>query len=124
MGSYEREPSVLSIVRAAPKGEFFADWRERDRVRYTWLMALYEYHCQDCRLDFEQLTSSRDPDQGKCPKCHKNNTKRLISRFRVAGQGDLRESTWDGCHSPSDPHGHSHDHDHGDGEGHGSGSGD
>jgi putative FmdB family regulatory protein len=61
-------------------------------------MALYEYFCDSCNHKFEQLTSSRDPDQGKCPKCHKKETRRLISRFAVSGRGDLRESTMHGCH--------------------------
>ncbi|MCM2323199.1 MAG: zinc ribbon domain-containing protein [Oligoflexia bacterium] len=61
-------------------------------------MALYEYYCDSCRLKFEQLTSDRDPDKGKCPKCQGNNTRKLISRFAVGGQGDLRESTMHGCH--------------------------
>ncbi len=99
--------------------EFFADWRWRGLGPYNQVMPIYEYHCEDCRLDFEQLSSPRDAESGKCPKCHKNKTHRLISRFRVAGQVDLRESTWDGCHSPSDPdHGHGHDDGHGEsGEG-------
>ncbi|MDR3606901.1 MAG: zinc ribbon domain-containing protein [Oligoflexia bacterium] len=87
-------------------------------------MPLYEYHCDDCDADFEQLTSERDPDQGKCPKCHKNHTHRLISKFRVGGQGDLRESTWDGCHAPGslsdgsdDGHHDHHDHNHHGGHG-------
>ena len=62
-------------------------------------MALYEFFCDACQLKFEQITSSTDEDQGKCPKCSsKQHSKRLISRFAVGGQGDLRESTFHGCH--------------------------
>jgi putative FmdB family regulatory protein len=83
-------------------------------------MALYEYRCQDCRLSFEQITSTGDPDQGKCPKCQGKNTHKLISKFAVAGRGDLRESTMHGCHDcdvalpdqGGTSHGHEgHDHD-------------
>ena len=70
-------------------------------------MALYEFHCEKCQLNFEQITSSTDPDQGKCPKCSEKNTKKLISGFKVAGQGDLREgSTFHGCHSCHPGHKH------------------
>lgn len=61
-------------------------------------MALYEFYCDSCKSKFEQITSSTDPDQGKCPKCQGNHTHKLISRFAVGGQGDLRESTMHGCH--------------------------
>ena len=61
-------------------------------------MALYEYYCETCRKPFEQITSSTDPDAGKCPKCLEKNTRKLISAFRVGGRGDLRESTMHGCH--------------------------
>jgi putative FmdB family regulatory protein len=61
-------------------------------------MPLYEYVCNSCKTAFEQITSSTDPDQGKCPKCHGKDTKRTLSSFRIAGQGDLRESTFHGCH--------------------------
>jgi putative FmdB family regulatory protein len=61
-------------------------------------MPLYEYFCEKCQRKFEQITSSNDPDQGKCPKCFEKSSKKLISRFAVGGQGDLRESTLHGCH--------------------------
>src|SRR4051812_26773258 len=61
-------------------------------------MALYEYYCESCHGQFEQITSSTDPEAGKCPKCQTKNTRKLISAFRVGGRGDLRESTMHGCH--------------------------
>lgn len=61
-------------------------------------MALLEFHCDSCKFKFEQITSEGDPDRGRCPKCQKMETRRLISRFAVGGQGDLRESTVHGCH--------------------------
>jgi putative FmdB family regulatory protein len=77
-------------------------------------MALYEYFCESCKLKFEQITTARDPDAGKCPQCGSaKKSRKLISAFRVGGQGDLRESTLHGCHDHdlSDSHDHSgHDH--------------
>jgi putative FmdB family regulatory protein len=70
-------------------------------------MALYEYYCEHCKIQFEQITSSTDVDQGKCPKCHGKDTKKLISAFSVSGQGDQRESTYyHGCHSCHPGHKH------------------
>ncbi len=93
-------------------------------------MALYEYHCTPCSKSFEQITSASDADAGKCPFCNGNETKRLISRFAVGGQGDLRESTMHGCHEYSglaggDGGGHDHSgHGHeGHGHSHGEGGG-
>jgi putative FmdB family regulatory protein len=84
-------------------------------------MALYEYFCESCSSQFEQITSSTDPEAGKCPRCQTKNTRKLISAFRVGGRGDLRETTLHGCHDchvPLGPQqgaqnqdqGHSHDH--------------
>jgi putative FmdB family regulatory protein len=75
-------------------------------------MALYEYYCDSCKLKFEQITSSSDPDAGKCPKCQKKDqARKLVSAFRVGGQGDLRESTQHGCHGCYSGHHHGHKHD-------------
>jgi putative FmdB family regulatory protein len=83
-------------------------------------MALFEFHCDACKLKFEQIVSSGDPDAGKCPKCGTLKTRKLISAFKVGGRGDLRESTMHGCHdahvAPDFDHSHSHDHDHGHGD--------
>ena len=70
-------------------------------------MALYEFHCRTCNENFEQITSSTDPDQGKCPKCSGKDTEKVIAGFTVGGRGDLRESTMHGCHGCHNP-GHKH----------------
>jgi putative FmdB family regulatory protein len=89
-------------------------------------MALYEYFCDACRHRFEQIVSGgSDPEAGRCPKCaRREDSRRLISRFAIGGQGDLRESTFHGCHGhftglgrddgrgASGGHGHDHDHGH------------
>lgn len=87
-------------------------------------MPLYEYECSRCSARFEELTSHvPETERGKCPKCGSLESKRLISAFRVAGQGDLRENTLHGCHDAhvSGPQegGHSHDHGHDHGSAHG-----
>ena len=102
-----------------------AELRSRKTPVYTRLtcrvielrgMALHEYYCNSCKKPFEQLTSILGVEVGKCPFCNGKDTKRLISRFAVGGQGDQRESTLHGCHEYSGvDHDHS-DHSHGDHE--------
>ncbi len=96
-------------------------------------MPLFEYFCEPCARKFETISSSAPPDSERqsvsCPECGGSKTHRLISRFAVGGQGDLRETTFHGCHDASVPHSHDghhhydhgHNHDHGS---HGSGHGD
>jgi len=74
-------------------------------------MALHEYFCETCQMKFEQIVAPSEPNPGNCPKCQTNKTsRRLISKFAVGGQGDLRESTMHGCHGEHLP-GEAHDHD-------------
>lgn len=74
---------------------------------------MFEYFCGGCQAKFEQIVGFSDPDKGKCPKCNGYKTQRLVSRFAVGGQGDLRESTMHGCDHPShDFEGSSGDHSH------------
>jgi len=85
-------------------------------------MPLFDYVCRGCGHRFEQLARSKDDSEGGiCPKCARPDAERQISRFRVGGRGDLRESTeMHGCHPSidSDSHGHAH----GPGCGHGGGT--
>ena len=76
-------------------------------------MALYEYFCSACKRRFEAIRSYRDSSEAPCPKCATVSRQKLISRFAVGGQGDLRESTMHGCHGchhvgPGHSHGHGH----------------
>ena len=32
-------------------------------------MPIYEYHCQTCNSDFEEMTGQGDGDKVKCPDC-------------------------------------------------------
>lgn len=79
-------------------------------------MPLFDYYCRSCNQRFEQVVDSRgehDPEAGRCPHCGDKKSDRLISRFAVGGRGDLRESTFHGCHEHFDglPHSdYSHEH--------------
>jgi putative FmdB family regulatory protein len=42
------------------------------------VMPTYEYECQACGHDFEELQSMTDAKLTKCPKCGKNKLARLI----------------------------------------------
>jgi len=46
-------------------------------------MPTYEYQCQDCGYKFEKFQYMSEDPIKKCPKCHKDKAKRLIS----AGSG-------------------------------------
>lgn len=75
-------------------------------------MPLFDYACKHCKTRFEQFVDSRgegDPEAGRCPQCAAQDSERLISRFAVGGQGDLRESTLHGCHEHFDGLTHNHD---------------
>jgi putative FmdB family regulatory protein len=80
-------------------------------------MPLFEYACTSCQTRFEEIVSFSDSDAVACPKCQSaENTHKIVSRFAVGGQGDLRESTMHGCHDHFTGLEHSHDHDHDSGE--------
>ena len=45
-------------------------------------MPIYEYECQSCSEKFEMFRSISDADiEIKCPKCDRNNSQRVFSRF-------------------------------------------
>jgi putative FmdB family regulatory protein len=78
-------------------------------------MALYEFLCESCKTQFEEIRSSHSQEALVCPACNGTGVRKLISRFAVGGQGDLRESTLHGCHEytggPDHDHGPAHAHD-------------
>ena len=41
-------------------------------------MPTYQYECQACGHDFDELQTMSDAKLTKCPKCHKNKLVRLI----------------------------------------------
>jgi putative FmdB family regulatory protein len=47
-------------------------------------MPIYEYRCQACGAEFEELTrSSNDADAVPCKKCNSRRVTRLLSAFAV-----------------------------------------
>lgn len=52
-------------------------------------MPIYEYACDECEHQLEQLQKMSDEALVNCPKCHKDSLKKLISApgFRLSGSG-------------------------------------
>lgn len=47
-------------------------------------MPIYEYRCEDCGSEFEQLTlSSQDGEETSCRTCAGTRVRRLLSAFAV-----------------------------------------
>ena len=45
-------------------------------------MPLYEYHCDHCEADFDDLVRMGTPDKDvECPECGKHEARRLLSVF-------------------------------------------
>ena len=49
-------------------------------------MPLYEYRCERCDEQFEELRSASDEDEVRCPSCEQP-AKKLLSAFAVGGSG-------------------------------------
>ena len=61
-------------------------------------MPIYEYRCQDCGHEFEELVRYSEADQVKCEKCGSKRTERLASGFcSNAGHGSSAASTAPAC---------------------------
>ena len=52
-------------------------------------MPLYEYRCDDCGADFEEVRRITDEHPPPCPQCESGNVHRLISQtsFVLKGSG-------------------------------------
>jgi putative FmdB family regulatory protein len=48
-------------------------------------MPIYEYRCEQCGAQFEELTSSADAAQVRCRECTGSRVTRLLSAFAVGG---------------------------------------
>lgn len=50
-------------------------------------MPIYEYVCEQCGNQFEEIVSSTATDCPPCPKCASGNTKKLMSTCRTRTGG-------------------------------------
>jgi putative FmdB family regulatory protein len=52
-------------------------------------MPIYEYQCQACHHEFEQIQKLADAPLSECPECHQSALKKKISAagFRLSGSG-------------------------------------
>ncbi|MGC9520251.1 MAG: FmdB family zinc ribbon protein [Anaerolineae bacterium] len=66
-------------------------------------MAIYEYQCQECGLQFEARRAMKDADAPiACPECGSTHAKRGLSMFfssRSSGGGGSLSSGGGGCAS-------------------------
>lgn len=60
-------------------------------------MPMYEYHCEDCGQDFEQLAATMDAPAPDCPHCGKTSVQRKLSVFGVGSQRPERPPACGGC---------------------------
>jgi putative FmdB family regulatory protein len=65
-------------------------------------MPIYEYHCQQCDKDFEQLVRTTRV-KVKCPTCDGRRVRRKPSLFATSGSSETssERSTRSGCESCS-----------------------
>ena len=51
-------------------------------------MPLYDFRCNECFEEFEELlTSSKDREDLECPRCHNKTISQLISGFAMPSSG-------------------------------------
>ena len=50
-------------------------------------MPIYEFVCENCGHEFEELVMSSDNKKCKCPKCKKRKVKKLISTVCTRSAG-------------------------------------
>lgn len=61
-------------------------------------MPLYEFRCQKCGAEFEQIVFSTDREPIKCPICTASKIERLLSIFSSSNPaGDLGTSAASSC---------------------------
>lgn len=61
-------------------------------------MPMYEYHCEQCGAEFEELVSSSTRDsEVECPECEREGgAQRKLSAFAVAGSAGLGSGSTSG----------------------------
>jgi len=60
-------------------------------------MPIYEYRCQACGTEFEELLRAADADGVVCRRCESSRVTRLLSAFAVSGSESLAEAEPGGC---------------------------
>jgi len=61
-------------------------------------MPLYEYKCEQCGEEFEEVKSFREKDNAECPKCSAQ-AKKLISAFSLGGTSSGSTTSGGSCWS-------------------------
>ena len=59
-------------------------------------MPMYEYTCQKCKTDFEELVFSSD-EKVECPDCGGKRVKRKMSAFAIKSGGKFVSSGGPSC---------------------------
>lgn len=67
-------------------------------------MPIFEYQCEECGNEFEELVFSRD-ECPPCPKCASDKTCKLMSAVRSRVGGGAPDSQGEGPAAPSAPSG-------------------
>jgi len=63
-------------------------------------MPLYEFQCDDCSEEFEELLSPRDSlDEVVCPTCGSPHVHKLLSGFSLASPGGSQSASASSCSS-------------------------
>lgn len=63
-------------------------------------MILFEFYCEDCKREFEELVRPSDKEV-KCPNCGSKNTKKLLSAVKVKGIENSSLTNSSSCSSTS-----------------------
>ncbi|HID56940.1 TPA: zinc ribbon domain-containing protein [Candidatus Poribacteria bacterium] len=59
-------------------------------------MPIYEFHCKNCGLDFEELLSSHNSESVRCPECESDEVERKISLFGFSSGGKMETGQYSG----------------------------
>jgi putative FmdB family regulatory protein len=61
-------------------------------------MPIYEYHCEACEEEFEDLVRMGTPDDAiVCPRCGERRSRRLLSMFAGRTAGGATSSSSSSC---------------------------
>ncbi len=61
-------------------------------------MPIFEFHCQDCKTQFNKMISNADKDHVRCPQCDSGNIKQLLSLFSTGkAKASNNSNACDGC---------------------------